>query len=85
MIESYTSFDIGNMNCVPVIASFTSDGHIKPLYVRLNGVSYKIEKSWIKSSLISYTTYICQVSSGDTLIPLTLTYHPREGVWSVLA
>ena len=34
-IVSYTSYDYKSMKVVPVIASFDTEGHIKPLYVRI--------------------------------------------------
>lgn len=39
---SYSSFDYKPVDIIPVIASFDSDGHIAPLYVRIEGESYKM-------------------------------------------
>ena len=32
---SYTSYDYAPVEIIPVIASFDSEGHIRPLYVRI--------------------------------------------------
>lgn len=40
-IVSYPNIDCTHTIIVPVIASFDSEGRIKPIYVRINGDSYK--------------------------------------------
>lgn len=42
-VISFNSYDYERVKCVPVIASFDSDGHIMPLYVRINGQPFKVE------------------------------------------
>lgn len=44
-IVSYNSFDYKPIHTVPVIVSFDSQGHIAPLWVRINGQPYKVESS----------------------------------------
>lgn len=88
---SYTSHDYKPVTPVPVIASFDSDGHISPLYVRLEGVSYKIDTFWIKSSFANIIEFNCKVITTDEevpdeqrrLIPLLLTYYQSECVWTI--
>lgn len=75
-------FDCAGTVIVPVIASFNTDGKIMPLYVRIQGISYKIDSSWMYSNFISTVDFNCKVIDGDSLKPLILTYHRREGVWS---
>ena len=47
---SYTNFDYKPVDIVPVIASFSSEGRIAPLYVRIKGESYKIASYWVSSN-----------------------------------
>ncbi|MDO4166981.1 MAG: hypothetical protein Q4D32_06225 [Eubacteriales bacterium] len=80
---SYTSFDYKACDTVPVIASFDAEGHIKPLYVRIQDTPYKIDSYWIKSQYANSTEFFCKVINRDKLTPLSLTYHAEEGVWTM--
>jgi len=79
---SHTSYDYSNGIIVPVIASFDTEGHMRPLYVRIGGNSFKIHSSWLKSSL-ACSVFQCQIIDNKTMKPLILTYHPLENVWTV--
>ncbi len=81
---SYTSYDHSNTIIVPVIASFDTKGHICPLYVRIKGCSFKIQSSWLQSSL-SCSVFQCGILDGKAVKPLALTYHPAEKVWTIPA
>ena len=80
-IKSYTSFDYEPANMVPVIASFDTEGHIKPIYVRLNGIAYHVDSYWVCSHFADILEYNCKVAVGDCLRPLKLTYYGKERVW----
>lgn len=80
---SYNSYDYAPVDIVPVIASFDSEGHIKPLYIRLHGESLKVHSFWIKPSFTNILEYSCKVLDGDYLKPVVITYHPAECVWTV--
>lgn len=80
---SYTSFDYAPVDIVPVIASFDSEGHIAPLYVRINGLSLKIESFWISSTFHNTVDFKCKVSDQGYLKPLSLSFHRDEGMWTV--
>jgi len=82
-IPSYSSFDYSPVNVVPVIASFDSEGHIAPLYVRLCGNSCRIEKYWIKSTFVNTIQYNCQITDGETKKQLLLTYFQDESIWTI--
>lgn len=82
-IVSYTSYDFNNATLVPVIASFDSEGHIMPLYVRINGESFKIRSAWQKPSFGSTSVFQCQIEDNGTIKPLLLTFHQRENVWAM--
>lgn len=83
-IISHTNFDCSSTVIVPVIASFDSEGCIKPLYVRINGDSYKISSSRMSCNFINTIDFHCNVIDGDSIKPLLLTFHRREGMWSTL-
>lgn len=80
---SYTSFDYKPVDIVPVIASFDSEGHISPLYVRINRNSYKIASHWVRSKFHNTVDFNCTVIDGDSTKPLVLTFHREEGVWTI--
>lgn len=79
----YTSYEYANVNLVSVIASFDTDGHMKPLYVRIGENSYKIHSSWLKPSFSGILEYNCKIIDDNILKPLILTYHDRESVWTI--
>ncbi len=74
---------IKNNTVVPVIASFDSEGHVIPLYVRIGDLSLKIKSSWLKPSFADIMEFHCMVIDGDCLKPLILTYRQRESVWQI--
>lgn len=81
-IISSNNFDCTGDIIVPVIASFDSHGKIKPLYVRINCDSYKINTSHVTCNFVNTVDFNCQVIDGNCLKPLLLTFHRREGMWT---
>ena len=73
--------DSPHLQVVSVIASFDTDGKVKPLYVRIGRGSYKVHYSWVKPGVSNIYTYQCQIEDGDTLKPLELTYHAKDSLW----
>ena len=80
---SYNNHDVRKVSVVPVIASFDSEGHIKPLYVRIDGVSCKVLSYWVKSTFINFVSFNCTVLAGDAARPVTLTYFMDETLWTM--
>ena len=72
-----------NSLIVPVIASFDSKGHITPLYIRINGESYKIESAYESVHFLDAITFSCTVVEEGALKPLTVSYHKRQGMWII--
>lgn len=70
-------------NIVSVIASFDAEGHVRPLYVRVNENSLKVYSSWLKPSFQGFLEFQCNVIENNHLKPLLLTYHKRENVWTI--
>lgn len=80
---SNNSYDCIPSNLVSVIASFDTDGHIKPLYVRINEEALKVHSSWLKPSFAGLLEFNCRIVDQGYLKPLVLTYHKNEGVWTI--
>lgn len=78
---SYTDNCTRGDESVSVIASFDTQGHVKPLYVRIGDVSLKVVSSWIASPDTIIMEFKCQVEDGEYLKPLTIFYYTRENVW----
>ena len=73
-----------NLHVVSVISSFDCNGHIVPLYIRINGESLKIHKSVLThESTFSLLTFKCEVIDHNQLKPLRLNYHVYDLKWSV--
>lgn len=79
-IESYGSDPI---ELVPVIASYDTQGRIRPLYVRIRDDRYKVENYWIKRSIANTIDFNVTLSKGDMIFKLILTYHLRETAWTI--
>jgi len=79
-IESYGGDPI---ELVPVIASYDTEGRIKPLYVRIKDERYKVISYWVKSSFSNNIDFNVTLSKDDRIYKLILTYHIRETTWSI--
>lgn len=82
-IVSYHSHDYKPTDLTPVIASFDTEGHICPLYVRIHGESFKIDSFWVKYAFAHTIEFHCKIQDHGFLRPLVLTYYQSEGVWGI--
>lgn len=83
-IASYTSFDYKPYTPVPVIASFDSEGHIAPLYVRLNGDAHRVLSYHVRGKgFVNTIEFSCRVQDGEFEKPLLLTYYYGESTWVI--
>lgn len=82
-IRSATSYDYMPYTAVPVIASFDNNGHVRPLYVRIDGEPHKIDSCFVRYAFAGQTEFNCKVVCEDKLLPLTLTYYQKECLWIV--
>lgn len=82
-IISSTSIEHTPADVVPVIASFDAEGHIAPLYVRIDGAPLKIESYWANSIYRNVVEFRCKVSDNAYIKPLLLCFHRQEGTWTI--
>ena len=82
-LKSYQSFDWKPCTIVPVIASFDTHGHIKPLYVRINGASYHVESFWEKRTFSNISEFMCHLLINDCLQAVALTYYHDSQTWTI--
>lgn len=80
-IESYGGDPI---EFVPVIAAYDTEGHVRPLYVRIKDEKYKVENYWVNSTnFANAINFNVTLSKGNMTYKLILTYHLRETAWSI--
>lgn len=77
--EKYTV----NMNTVvPVIASFDTEGHIVPLYVRINRKAYKLKVIYCQPiNSKGIYKYHCSYNDHNFYHEIYLTYNKRLNFW----
>ena len=80
---SKTTYDCAPYKIVTVIASFSLEGKVQPLYVGIDGNSYKIESCWMKPSFKNSLDFNCRIIDNGTVKPLSLSYHKVEDVWVI--
>lgn len=68
---------------VPVIASFSTDGKIRPLYVRINGVSLKVMQCTPHLNYI-HPTFDCVVDDFGIAKNVKLSYSVTTHSWLVV-
>ena len=75
--------DMGSIELVSVIASFDTEGHIRPLYIRIGEDSLKVHSSWLKPSYAQQHEFQCRVVDQGVLKPIKLTYYEKEATWAI--
>lgn len=79
----YTRHDIKPGMTVPVIASFDSEGRVRPLYVRIGELSLKVASFWLKPTFLYMMEFHCMVIDGDIKRPLILSFHQKTSTWII--
>lgn len=82
-IVSRCSHDYKPTTIIPVIASFDTDGHIAPLYVRIDGESYKVDSYWSSCKFANSIEFHCKLIDHGVKKPLLLTYYKAEDIWAI--
>ena len=83
MIISTGLKDCSHLKIVPVISSFDCDGHIIPLYIRINDESLRVYNVTQSDSTFRLLVFHCDILIDDTFLPLTLLYHINDILWSI--
>lgn len=85
MMISDSVFDAKHIRCVPVIAVFSTSGAIKPLYVRINWIKFKIENYTVKNNAFgdNWIYFLCNVMDGNKKKQIKLQYNLSEHAWFV--
>ena len=79
--QDFFSFD--NRQRVSVIASFNTAGEINPLYVKINGETYKIYHCFDKHPFRHISEFQCQIIDNNCMKPLKLIYDHNESTWTI--
>lgn len=66
---------------LPVIASFDSQGHVKLLYLRINGERYEVLTCTDQGALGTYHVYDVTVENYGRTVPVHLAFWPDKLVW----
>lgn len=87
MVISKSVYDSPNIRCVPVIASFSSKGEIKPLYATINESQLKIDSYTvhIPSDGKNWVHFLCSVVDYGIRKEIILKYNITEHAWFVNA
>ena len=80
--NSYTDYSYLKPKKVSVIASFDTNGKIRPLYVRIGSESYKISTFREKSRFSNVTEFHCQIDR-DKGSQVILTFYQADGFWGI--
>ena len=82
-IVSHSLKDSPNLTIVSVIASFDTERHIRPLYIRIGDESLKVYKATVINTYYNQTTFQCEVIDGDFVKQVRLTYFANESLWAI--
>lgn len=87
MIITKSLYDSPNIRCIPVIASFSSKGDIKPLYATVNGSQLKIDSYTIHipSDGKNWIIFLCDIIEQGIRKEIKLQYSITEHAWFVNA
>ena len=69
---------------VPVIASFSTEGKMIPIYFSVEGIKIKIDRIiWAKENLACGYDYKCGICVSDVMEEIELTYHKDRNMWTL--
>lgn len=85
MMISDSVFDAKHIRCVPVIAVFSTSGAIKPLYVTINWIKFKIENYAVQNNAFgdNWIYFLCDIIDGNKRKQIKLQYNLSEHAWFV--
>lgn len=69
---------------VPVIASYTADGKIRPLYFSLEDLQIKIDNvKWQDNRMVSNLKFRCEITLSDRVEEIDLFFFRNECIWTM--
>ena len=68
---------------VPVIATFDTEGYVLPLYIRINGESFRVTSSNMIQQDFAISRFKCFINDAGRFKSLNLSYHPDRGIWTI--
>lgn len=69
---------------VPVIATFSKDGKMLPIYFSVEGLRLKIDHiKWQNDKAVWGSQYRCEVTLGDRVEEVDLYYYKTRSVWTM--
>ena len=66
---------------VPVIATFSKDGDVRPLYFSAEGIRIKVDNIKWKQQKMAYIEFRCEITLSDRVEEVRLYYYTREQIW----
>lgn len=66
---------------VPVIATFSKDGKVVPLYFSVEGIRIKIDNIKWKQKRVDYMEFRCEIMLSDRVDEVRLKYYFKEQIW----
>lgn len=81
MIILHSIFDIKEYEAIQVIASFTTKGLMKPIYVRINDITFQVISCSILHENLSTLDYKCTINDNGISKIIYLIYAKTEHAW----
>ena len=81
MIVSHSIFDIKEYKALQVIASFTSKGLMKPIYVRIDDITYQVTSCNKLHENLSIMNFKCTIDDDRFSKTIYLAYSKTEHAW----
>lgn len=77
-------YEFYGAKAVPVVASFSKEGQVKPLYVRIENESVKILSTKVIATSMHAIAFTAIVVSNNIQRTIKLLYKTNENIWRVL-
>lgn len=78
------SVNLKNQIIVPVIASFSNEGKIIPLYFAIEGLRIKIDHiKWESPNKTWGTQFRCEITLHDHVDTIDLYYYDSKRIWTM--
>lgn len=72
-----------NVIPVPVIATFSKDGKVCPLYFAVEGIRIKVDNIKWKQEKMTHIEFRCETTLSDRVEEVILKYFYKEQIWTL--